>query len=729
MENLNIKLRNCFGIKSFDQNFKFDKKKVHLIYAPNGCMKTSFAKTMRYISGQTKEKPLDYLNPEASVVNEITIGDKTISQELLYVVNGEDEIDSSKSFINFLASSELKAKYDAIYIKLRTSKDLLMAKLKSKSMSSDCEKEIIDTFSKTSNDTIYSILESLNTKIREGLPYYDFKYNDIFDAKGYVKDFLDKYNKQLKEYIENYEKLIKESTLFRSVGDYKFGTYHASQLVQYVSDGAFFGVQHKIVLQNGKEITSTEQLQQLISEEQQRILEDDKLKKSFAKITKAIDKNTDLRGFKAVIENHPEWIIEIINYDDFRKKVWLGHLSHAEIKPLFDSYITVYNENKKGLLDILSKASLEQDRWKEIITLYNSRFHVPIKVSIQNQRDIILKQEAAKLQFSYVEKDKSYDLKDKRDLDKILSRGEKRAFTILQFIFEMEARKENAHESIIIMDDIADSFDYQNKYAIIEYIKDLAENDKFYMIILTHNYDFYRTVSSRLSIGNKNLWMIDRLDDGTIIINTGQYKGDVYCNAFVGHDDNNKIFISMIPFVRNLIQYTKGNNSPEYLTLTSCLHLKKDTKNITESQITNIIRTYNNGKELKRADSCNKIYDLILNTADEIMSETSPNAVFIENKIVLSIAIRLLTEKYIYKKLISKGKKEEDLETTSNQTANWTKLYKKEYPSDKNRYIIEKVNMMTPEIIHINSFMFEPLIDMSIYHLIELYKDCKNELK
>lgn len=79
MKNLNIKLRNCFGIKSFNQNFKFDKKRVHLIYAPNGCMKTSFAKTMRYVSGQTKEKPQDYLNPEASVVNEITIDDKNQS--------------------------------------------------------------------------------------------------------------------------------------------------------------------------------------------------------------------------------------------------------------------------------------------------------------------------------------------------------------------------------------------------------------------------------------------------------------------------------------------------------------------------------------------------------------------------------------------------------------------------------------------------------------------------
>lgn len=41
---------------------------------------------MRYVSGQTKEKPQDYLNPEASVVNEITIDDKPIPQDFIYVV-------------------------------------------------------------------------------------------------------------------------------------------------------------------------------------------------------------------------------------------------------------------------------------------------------------------------------------------------------------------------------------------------------------------------------------------------------------------------------------------------------------------------------------------------------------------------------------------------------------------------------------------------------------------
>lgn len=99
-----------------------------------------------------------------------------------------------------------------------------------------------------------------------------------------------------------------------------FGTYHVTQLQQYVSDGSFFGVNHKIVLQDDTELSSETELQELINSEQQRLLKDENLKKAFDKITKAIDKNVELRGFKSVLNNHPEWIPEIINYEVFRKK-------------------------------------------------------------------------------------------------------------------------------------------------------------------------------------------------------------------------------------------------------------------------------------------------------------------------------------------------------------------------------------------------------------------------
>lgn len=39
---------------------------------------------------------------------------------------------------------------------------------------------------------------------------------------------------------------------------------------------------------------------------------------------------------------------------------------------------------------------------------------------------------------------------------------------------------------------------------------------------------------------------------------------------------------------------------------------------------------------------------------------------------------------------------------------------------------LDEVNLITPENIHLNSFMFEPIIDLSIDHLVRLYNDLEN---
>ena len=39
--------------------------------------------------------------------------------------------------------------------------------------------------------------------------------------------------------------------------------------------------------------------------------------------------------------------------------------------------------------------------------------------------------------------------------------------------------------------------------------------------------------------------------------------------------------------------------------------------------------------------------------------------------------------------------------------------------------ILDAVNIVTPEQIHVNSFMYEPLVDMDIIELLNLYKDVK----
>ena len=112
-------MSNCFGIKQLSQEFAINQQKfTHLIYAPNGSMKTSLAKTLKFLSKQSKEKPCDKLFPgdrtrEGSF--KISIDGINVKPEQLFVANGDDDIDTSRSFANFLASAELKSRYDTIY--------------------------------------------------------------------------------------------------------------------------------------------------------------------------------------------------------------------------------------------------------------------------------------------------------------------------------------------------------------------------------------------------------------------------------------------------------------------------------------------------------------------------------------------------------------------------------------------------------------------------------------
>jgi recombinational DNA repair ATPase RecF len=62
---------------------------------------------------------------------------------------------------------------------------------------------------------------------------------------------------------------------------------------------------------------------------------------------------------------------------------------------------------------------------------------------------------------------------EKVALMQVLSTGEKKALYVLNIIFEVEARKKAKQETVFVVDDIADSFDYKNKYAIIQYLTGL----------------------------------------------------------------------------------------------------------------------------------------------------------------------------------------------------------------------------------------------------------------
>ena len=115
-----------------------------------------------------------------------------------------------------------------------------------------------------------------------------------------------------------------------------------------------------------------------------------------------------------------------------------------------------------------------------------------------------------------------------------------------------------------------------------------------------------------------------------------------------------------------------------------------------------------------------KAIDIILNQAEACLP--LDESINLETKLILAIAIRLLTEKYMIKEINDPSFVNN---ITRNQTSILIKKLKEVKPNDANLAVIDGMNLMTPENIHFNSFMYEPLIDISSANLKELYNKVK----
>jgi hypothetical protein len=382
----------------------------------------------------------------------------------------------------------------------------------------------------------------------------------------------------------------------------------------------------------------------------------------------------------------------------------------------------VYKKGKADIAKIGEEATKQRTSWEKVISIFNSRFYVPFKLEVANKRDVILNNDIPVVTFKFKGPDGEIDV-ERSILFDVLSKGEERALYLLQVIFEIQSRIEEKQETIFIVDDIADSFDYRNKYAIIEYLCDIVKEDYFYKISLTHNYDFFRTLQSRLSISKKFCVMATK-DEDEIKLNRAEYYNPLsYFRS--KYTSDKKIFIATIPFARNIIEYTKGKKDSEYLKLTSLLHLKTDSMSY---KVQDMHDLYNNvfyqskKNNFTSIENNSSVVKLIYDTCDTILSEKN-TYINLENKLVLSIGTRLKAEEHMINKINNSA-------FTSTIKSNQTRVLHNKYEelfstASETLSLLEQVNLITPENIHLNSFMYEPLLDMSELHLRELYKRVK----
>ncbi len=117
-----------------------------------------------------------------------------------------------------------------------------------------------------------------------------------------------------------------------------------------------------------------------------------------------------------------------------------------------------------------------------------------------------------------------------------------------------------------------------------------------------------------------------------------------------------------------------------------------------------------------------KFLDVLYGEAENVMADS--NEVDIVNKLVLAMAIRLRAETYM--KGVLSAAEFGEVNVHKNQTGELVKVFKKHHPDMDAEYrLMDSVLMLTSETIHLNNFMFEPLIDISIFSLKRLYGDVK----
>lgn len=739
MQKLKLDLENCYGIKKMNETIDYSNNNVAIIYAPNGTMKSSLAKTFEAIRDdrQVEEKIYGFKS-SCSISDEDNVA---ISKEEIIVINPFDE-NAYEGQGLLMANEPLRKAYLNIHDSIESKKESLYSKIKEKFGYSnrsnfDVKNTMLNDWGltvKKEYDCLVKIKELLHDPIMNcPLHEDDIDYASLFNDKVYSMMKTGKTGELIEEYENKYRELVDKS-LYMQQGIIDHNNY--GNISNALNANGFFVANNEVVLKAKDGSTSItlkeqEELDNLIKKEKEQVLNSKEIKELFEKINKVISKNKDTQAFNVFLQTHQDIIVEYKDIDLFKKKVWVKVFLCYEY--LLDELLDDYNKAQEDLKKLRDDAKEQVTDWKKALDLFKERFFVPFSIEPSNQEDVILNMELPS--FKYIFSDSRGEKEVTKDnLLNVLSTGERRAYYILNMIFQILVAKKQGKECLVVLDDISESFDYRNKYAIIEYISDISEytdvngEKLFKILLLTHNFDFYRTVSSRITKRGNSF--IAFVDSDRIRLEKGQYTKNIFMHykKTLVREYSDNIMIASIPFVRNLIEYTEGDDNEDYLILTSILHYKDNTREITLNQIQDIFNKYWCKKEpttFAEGRESELVYDILMQESEKI---TDIEKLEIENKLILSMAIRLIGEAYMQNKIISDLSNGQDILkdifSKKNQSAWLIKEYKK-HINDDAMNTLEIVAMITPENIHLNSFMFEPILDMSLKHLFKIYNDVK----
>ncbi|MDK2041305.1 ATP-binding protein [Aliarcobacter butzleri] len=750
MQSLKVEFENCYGIEKLNKEFNFTiENNVNVIYAKNGLMKTSFAKIFKKFQKGKEGDIKDIIFNKTPIVKNIKVDNIDINKDEIFVINSFEKAYESGSISSLLINEDIRTRLveiirikNSIFTNLKDKSGLDSNKGLSTKGFLKLEEQILKDFNFAEQSFLQNIA-SLSLDV--DYDYSDIEYSQVFHKAVFNNIIKTDFQTSIRDYLEKSDEIYEDYTFFEKGN---LNLPKLKNIKKELETSSFFVKTNKIYLDGSGEFANLQALVDKIEEIELRLQETT----AFKAIDKALS-TIDGKFLKDIIENNPAIIEELAlnNLTNFRRKLWLSYLKLDEID------FNTLKENYLMLIEEIRALDINTTLWKKSLKIFNDRFSLPFSMDIDNPISSITGESLPKIIFDFG--NGVLINRDELENNDTLSQGEKRALYLLNIIFDVEKRKNENEKTLFIIDDIADSFDYKNKYAIIEYLREISKFPNFYMIILSHNFDFYRIISNRLNLSRQNKLHASK-NANEVNINPEHYqnnpfstwknvlKARIYNHYTYTSTDAIKHILSLIPFVRNLIEYGKDkhvNNYTvsmgDYLLLTNLLHIKDETKNIKFNQLKTIYGEYIDNDSFDSSIDLNNdsVYDSIINIADNNILDEN---ILLENKIILAIAIRLISEEFMKSKIeishhiftwknrnrtINTGNKDVFLtfiDSCTNQTWELFNGYR-QIGSNDNIQKLDSVNIMTPENIHLNSFMYEPLLDMDIIELKQLYTEVK----
>lgn len=392
MNNVEVYLDNCYGIYHMEHEFNFSNSNVIAVYARNGLMKTSFAKTFKKVQdGKIDDIKDEIFNLESTVTIKSDGGN--IDPAKVFVIKSFEssyEADVTPLLIKQTVKEQLKnvlKSRDKLFKALEKNSGLKVKKASAGKAVFELEPKMIEDLHFVENSFLVNVLTIKDVRPEQN--FSNVTYNVIFEPTVLKKILSIEFQEKIRDFITKSDEIYNSYDFLRKG---QFTLPKLKDVRKSLEKDEFFVGENGILLSGTGQISNIRSLEQKINEIDEQI----KAVPQFQAIEQML---SDAKGtiLKDVIETCPElieWLTEE-RLPDLKKNLWYSYFcANAD---LLNDLIAKY----EALSREIDNVSLDDTPWKNALDIYKKRFDVPFEMKITNLKGAIIGESIPRVEFSF----------------------------------------------------------------------------------------------------------------------------------------------------------------------------------------------------------------------------------------------------------------------------------------------------------------------------------------